>query len=47
LKKYGNFKWNKKFDVSEQNFTEGKAAIHLSSVMQCAKLRVMIRNFNK
>jgi len=34
----------KKFDVSEQNFTEGKALHYSCSVMQCAKLSLMIKN---
>jgi len=37
----------KKSEVSEQNFTEGKALRYLCSVMQCAKLTFMIKNFGK
>ena len=37
----------KKFEVSEQNFTEGKALHYLCSVMQCVKLSFMIKNFIK
>ena len=37
----------KKFEVSEQNLTKGKALHYLCSVMQCAKLNSMIKNFNK
>jgi len=33
----------KKFEVSEQNFTEGKALYCLCSVRQCAKLSFMIQ----
>jgi len=37
----------KKSQVSEQNFTEGKALHYLCSVMQCIKLSFMITNFKK
>jgi len=37
----------KKSQVSVQNFTEGKALHYLGSVMQCAKLSFMIKNFKK
>jgi len=37
----------KKSEVSEQNFTEGKALHYLCSVMQCAKLSFMIKNVEK
>jgi len=37
----------KNFEVSEQNFTEGKAVHFLRSVMQYAKLSYMIKNFKK
>jgi len=37
----------KKFEVSEQNFTEGKAVHYLYSVMQYAKLSLMIKSFKK
>jgi len=37
----------KKSQVSEQNFTEGKALHYLGSVMQCAKLSFMIKNLTK
>ena len=37
----------KKFEVPEQNFTEGKAVHYLCSVMQCAKLSFMIKNLEK
>jgi len=37
----------KAIEVSEQNFTEGKAVHYLCSVMQCAKLSSMIENFKK
>jgi len=30
----------KEFEVSGQNFTEGKAFYYLCSVMQCAKLSI-------
>jgi len=33
--------------VSKENFTEGKALYYLCSVVQCAKLSFMIRNFKK
>jgi len=32
-----------KYEVSEQNFTEGKAIHHLCSVEQCVKLSFMIK----
>jgi len=47
LKKYGNAKWQKKPEVSEQNFTEGKVIHRLCSVMQCVKLSFMIMIFEK
>jgi len=34
----------KKFEVSEQNFTEGKR-FHYRSAMQCVKLNFMIKKF--
>jgi len=34
-------------EVSEQNFTEGKALHYLRSVLQCAKLCFAIKNFIK
>jgi len=34
-----------KSQVSEHNFTEGKALHYLCSVMQCVKLSLMIKNF--
>jgi len=37
----------KKFEVSEQNFTEGKAIHYLCSVKQCVKLSFMIKKFQK
>jgi len=37
----------KKSEVSEQNFTEGKAVHYLCSVMQCAQMSFMIKNFKK
>jgi len=37
----------KKSQVSEQNFTEGKALHYLCSVVQCVKLSFMIKNFDK
>jgi len=37
----------KKSEVSEQNFAEGKAVHYLCSVMQCTKLSFMIKNFEK
>jgi len=37
----------KKSQVSEQNFTEGKALHYVCSVMQCVKLSFMIKNFEK
>jgi len=37
----------KKSQVSEQNFTEGKALHYFCSVMQCAKLSFMIKNLKK
>jgi len=37
----------KKFEVSEQRFTERKALHYLCSVMQGAKLSFMIKNFQK
>jgi len=37
----------KKSEVSEQNFTEGKAIHYLCSVEQCVKLNSMIKNFEK
>jgi len=37
----------KKSDLSEENFTEGKAIHYLCSVEQCAKLSSMIKNFDK
>jgi len=37
----------KKSQVSEQIFTEGKALHYLCSVMQCVKLSFMTRNFEK
>ena len=37
----------KKFEVSEQNFTEGEAVHYLCSVMQSAKSSFMTNNFNK
>jgi len=36
-----------KFQVSEQNFTEGKALHYLYHVVQCVKLSFMIKNFKK
>jgi len=36
-----------KLEVSEQNFSEGKAVHYLFNVVQCAKLGFMIRNFKK
>jgi len=37
----------KKSEVPEQNFTEGKAIHYLCSVQQCAKLSFTIKNFEK
>ena len=37
----------KKFEVSEHNFAEGKAVHYLYSVVQCAKLCFTIKNFEK
>ena len=37
----------KKSQVSEQSFTEGKALHYFCSVMQCAKLSFMIKNLRK
>jgi len=37
----------KKSQLSEQNFTEGKALQYLCSVVQCVKLCCMIKNFKK
>ena len=37
----------KKSQVSEQNFTQGKALHYLCSVVQCVKLSFMIKNFDK
>jgi len=37
----------KKYKVSEQNFTEGKAIHYLCSVEKCVKLSFMIKNFVK
>ena len=37
----------KKSQVSEQNFTEGRALHYLCSVVQCVKLSFMIKNFDK
>jgi len=37
----------KKSQVSEQNFAEGKALYYLCSVVQCVKLSFMIKNFEK
>ena len=37
----------KKFEVSEQNFTEVKAVHYLCSVMQCANFSFMVKNFEK
>ena len=34
----------KKSEVSEQNFTEGKALHYLCSIMQCVKLSFMLKN---
>jgi len=37
----------KKSEVSEHNFTEGKAINYLCSIEQCVKLSFMIKNFEK
>jgi len=37
----------KKSQISEQNFTEGKALHYLCNVMLCVKLSFMIKNFKK
>jgi len=37
----------KKSEISEQNFTEGKVLHYLCSVMQCVKLSFMIKKFEK
>jgi len=37
----------KKSQVSEQNFTEGKAPRYLCSVVQCVNFSFMIKNFEK
>jgi len=37
----------KKSQVSEQNFTEGKALHYLCSVVQCVKFSFMIKKFEK
>jgi len=37
----------KKSEVSEHNFTEGKAIHYLCSIEQCVKLSFMIKNFEK
>jgi len=37
----------KKSQVSEQNFTEGKTLHYLCSFMQCVDLSFMIKNFEK
>jgi len=47
IEKVWKFKMEKKSEVSEQNFTEGKALHYLCSVMQCAKLSFMIKNVEK
>ena len=39
--------YGKKSQVSEQNFTEGKAHHYLCSVVQCVKLCFMMKNFEK
>ena len=44
LKKCGNSKWKRNQEVSEQNFSEGKALHYLSSVMQCVKLSFLIKS---
>ena len=47
IEKVWKFKMEKKSEVSEQNFTEGKALHYLCSVMQCVKLSFMIKNVEK
>jgi len=47
IEKVWKFWMEKKFEVPEQNFTEGKAVHYLCSVMQCAKLSFMIKNLEK
>jgi len=37
----------KKFEASEQDFTEGKAVHYLCSVIKCAKLSFIIKDFKK
>jgi len=37
----------KKFEISEQNFTEVKAVHYLCSVIQCEKFSFMVKNFGK
>jgi len=37
----------KKSEVFQQNFTEGKALHYLCSVVQSVKLNFMIKNFEK
>jgi len=37
----------KKSQVSEENFTEGKALHYFCSVVQCVKLSFMIKDFEK
>jgi len=37
----------KKSEVSEHNFTEGKAINYLCSIEQCVKLSFVIKNFEK
>jgi len=37
----------KKSEVSEKNFTEGKALHYLCSVIQCVKSNFMVKKFEK
>jgi len=47
IEKVWKFYMEKKSQVSEWNFTEGKALHYLCIVVQCAKLSFMIKNFEK
>jgi len=47
IEKALKFQTEKKFEVSEQNFTEVKAIHYLCSVEQCVKLSFMIKDFEK
>jgi len=47
IEKVWKFYMEKKSQVSERNFTEGKAIRYLCNVLQCVKLSFMVKNFEK